>query len=99
MMIKENSKTLSRHNTPNVFIMKYHDTDVMTFDKQENKLILKTGGWITKNTARAINFALQEQGIDVRVQHKSSRKTGLNIINVYYNDLILPLNERLEIKY
>lgn len=94
MMIKQNSKTLTRFNQDGVFVLKYHDTNVL--ERRGDKIILRTGGWLTKNTARAINFGLVEIGFpSIRVLHKSSRKTGEVTMLVLVNDLVLPLNREL----
>ena len=96
MMIKQNSKTLVRFNQDGVFVLKYHDTNVL--ERRGDKIILRTGGWLTKNTARAINFGLDEIGLSsIRVLHKSSRKTGQVSMTVLVNDLALPLNNELTI--
>ena len=93
-MIKQNSKTLTRFNQDGVFVLKYHDTNVL--ERNGDKIILRTGGWLTKSTARAINFGLVEIGLSsIRVLHKSSRKTGEVSMIVLVNDLALPLNREL----
>lgn len=74
MMIKQNSKTLQRTYNPVISVMAYHATRVGTVYHSRKLVELRTGGWITQNTARAINFFFEEQGINAVARFTKSKR-------------------------
>lgn len=70
MNLKYNSKLLSSVNEDDYYVMIYHKTPVLYWDKKENIIRLQHNNWKTKATASAMNYALKDIGINKRVSLK-----------------------------
>lgn len=78
-MIKKTSKTLTwSYNYP-IKALKYHDTVVLSVDVENKLVTFKHGGWKTRNTAKAICYALESfLGLHGKViaRHRKCKSTG-----------------------
>lgn len=97
MVLKSTSKTLRRsYNAENgVYSLFYHATPVVVLDTSKRVLKLKTDGWNTMNTARAMNIALNELNIqNVNVRYTKSKKTeGIPTLFITVNGVEKELND------
>lgn len=62
-------KGLSVIDHNGTLLAKLYNTLIVEFNKNDNRLILRTGGWRTVHTKKCINLVLKEYGINV-VQRK-----------------------------
>lgn len=88
MMIKSTSKTLKRSYDAKsgLFIMTYHVTPVVTLDSAKTLLTLKHDGWLTVNTARAMNVAMSELNLPYLVKYAKNKSTkGIATLTMLVN--------------
>lgn len=76
MLIKQTSPTLTRFSYPNITGMTYHRTNVVVMYHSRNIVELNDGGWTTQNTARAMNFFFEEQGLPLKARFTKSKATN-----------------------
>ena len=74
MHLKSTSKTLHRTNNEALYSIQYHNTIVLSFDKLNNAITLKTDGWETMNTAKSMTIGLEEAGIEAHVECRNNKK-------------------------
>lgn len=63
MSLRRGSKLLSTANEDNYYVMIYHDTPVLYWDKINGIVTFKHNGWKTRATASAMNLALEDIGL------------------------------------
>lgn len=85
MRIKSTSRNLKRTVNADVYALKYHDTTVFEFNRSTNQVTLRTGGWNTMNTARAIDIAFEEIGVKAFVEYRNNKKEKGLFLNINGN--------------
>lgn len=63
MSIRRGSKLLAIADEPNYYVMIYHNTPVLHWDKVNGVVTFKHNGWKTRATAAAMNLALEDIGL------------------------------------
>lgn len=53
------------------FVVIYHNTKVFTYDRENDTIILNTGGYFTKTTKSRINQSFDQLGINGQVYQKN----------------------------
>lgn len=71
MSIRRGSKLLAIANEPNYYVMIYHNTPVLHWDKNSGVVTFKHNGWKTRATAAAMNLALEDIGLPQKVIYYS----------------------------
>ncbi|MDD3412606.1 MAG: hypothetical protein PHY47_01265 [Lachnospiraceae bacterium] len=87
MHLRRNSKLLQKANEDLYAVYLYHNTPVLYWDKVTNDVTLKHNGWETRATAAAMNYALEDIGVDVRVRYTAN--------NLYLEGRLLPNQETI----
>ena len=98
MLIKQNSPTLTRKYNVVSSVMSYHVTDVAVRYHASNLVELNDGGWTTQNTARAMNFFFEEQGLPLKARFTKSKATnGIPTIFITVNGEEVRLLDKMSI--
>ncbi len=61
--------TVTRAN--GVLVVRYHSTDIVTYDEKTTRVTLRTGGYDTVTTRRRMNQAAQQFGLGFQVVRRS----------------------------
>ena len=58
-----NANTMIVKDADGFLAIRLYETNVVTFDHNKGRLVLRTGGWPTSTTKQRINTALEEFGV------------------------------------
>lgn len=84
--------TVTRAN--GVLVVRYHSTDIVTYDEKTTRVTLRTGGYDTVTTRRRMNQAAQQFGLGFQVV----RVRGATMVRVYPRAELIPFTHNMSFK-